>query len=131
MHNLAITDAIAEAFSVLFLGKNFLRLLLGLWVTIRIALISVLFSIVLGILFGMLMTVKNRFIKILCKIYLEFMRIMPQLVLLFLAYFGLTRVFGLQLSGEASSLLVFTMWGTAEMGDLVRGALESDRKSVV
>lgn len=125
MHNLAITDAIAEAFSVLFLGKNFLRLLLGLWVTIRIALISVLFSIVLGILFGMLMTVKNRFIKILCKIYLEFMRIMPQLVLLFLAYFGLTRLFGLQLSGEASSLLVFTMWGTAEMGDLVRGALES------
>lgn len=28
-------------------------------------------------------------------------------------------------SGEAASILVFTLWGTAEMGDLVRGALES------
>ena len=50
---------------------------------------------------------------------------MPQLVLLFLAYFGLTRAFGISISGEAASVLVFTLWGTAEMGDLVRGALES------
>ena len=50
---------------------------------------------------------------------------MPQLVLLFLVYFGLTKSFGINLSGEASSIIVFTIWGTAEMGDLVRGALIS------
>ena len=71
------------------------------------------------------MTVKIKPLQIICKIYLEFMRIMPQLVLLFLAYFGLTRAFGISISGEAASVLVFTLWGTAEMGDLVRGALES------
>lgn len=125
MHSLAISEAISQAFSVLFLGKNFVRLLGGLWVTVRIAAISVLFSIVLGMIFGIVMTIKNPVIKVVSRIYLEFMRIMPQLVLLFLAYFGLTRAFGWQLSGEAASLLVFTLWGTAEMGDLVRGALES------
>ncbi len=125
MGSSAMLDSIAKAFSVLFLGKNFLRLLGGLWVTFWIAAVSVIFSIILGILFGMLMTVKNKFVRALCRIYLEFMRIMPQLVLLFIAYFGLTRMFGVQLSGEQASLLVFTLWGTAEMGDLVRGALES------
>lgn len=35
------------AISVLFKGNNFLRLCEGLWVTLRIALIAMLFSIVL------------------------------------------------------------------------------------
>ena len=110
---------------VLFMGDNFARLLSGLWVTVRISLISVVLSIILGVLLGMVMTIKNPVTKALTKIYLEFVRIMPQLVLLFLVYFGLTKSFGINLSGEASSIIVFTIWGTAEMGDLVRGALIS------
>lgn len=118
-------NAITTAFSVIFKGKNFVRLLGGLGVTIKIAAISVAFSIILGLLLGILMTVKIKPVKVLCKIYLEFMRIMPQMVMLFLAYFGITHTFGISLSGEAASVLVFSMWGTAEMGDLVRGALET------
>ena len=118
-------EAVSAAFGVLFKGRNFLRLVGGLLVTIRIAAVSVAFSLFFGTLFGMLMTTKNRLVRVVCKIYLEFMRIMPQLVLLFMAYYGLTRVSGISLSGEAASVLVFTLWGTAEMGDLVRGALQS------
>ncbi len=110
---------------VLFMGNNFIRLLGGLWITVKISLISVGLSIVFGLLLGMIMTLKNPIVKCLTKIYLEFIRIMPQLVLLFLVYFGATKSFGLQLSGEVSAVIVFTMWGTAEMGDLVRGALIS------
>ena len=111
--------------NVLFMGKNFPRLLGGLWVTIRISLISVVLSIPLGILFGMFMTLKNPVSRALSRVYLEFIRIMPQLVLLFIAYFGVTRAFGWNLSAELSAVIVFTLWGTAEMGDLVRGALIS------
>lgn len=111
--------------SVLFMGHNFLRLLGGLWVTLRISLIAVVLSMPLGILFGMFMTLRNPVSRAVSRIYLEFVRIMPQLVLLFIAYFGVTRAFGWNLSAEASAILVFTLWGTAEMGDLVRGALIS------
>lgn len=110
---------------VLFMGNNFIRLLGGLWITVKISLISVGLSIVFGLLLGMIMTLKNPVVRCLTKVYLEFIRIMPQLVLLFLVYFGATKSFGLQLSGEVSAVIVFTMWGTAEMGDLVRGALIS------
>ena len=111
--------------NVLFLGKNFLRLLEGLWVTMRISLIAVVLSVPLGILFGMFMTLKNPVTRAASRVYLETIRIMPQLVLLFIAYFGVTRAFGWNLSAEVSAVTVFVLWGTAEMGDLVRGALIS------
>ncbi len=120
-----VINSISTAFSVFAMGNNFVRLLGGLWVTIWIALVSVAFSIVLGFGFGIIMTFKNRAVKIICRIYLEIMRIMPQMVLLFVMYYGLTRSMGISLSGEAASILVFTLWGTAEMGDLVRSSLES------
>lgn len=110
---------------VLLKGKNFSRLLGGLWVALKISLISVAISIPLGILLGVLMTRKNRIIKVILRIYLEIIRIMPQMVLLFLFFFGTTRAFGWDLSGESASIIVFVLWGTAEMSDLVRGALIS------
>ncbi len=111
--------------NVLFKGINFWRLLGGLWVTIRLSLISVALSIVLGIAFGMFMTWKNPAARVVSRVYLDTVRIMPQLVLLFIVYFGFTRAFGWNLSPELSAVIVFTFWGTAEMGDLVRGALVS------
>ena len=110
---------------VLFKGTNMLRLLQGLWVAMKISIVSILISMPLGILVGALMTVKNRFVKAIFRVYLEFIRIMPQLVLLFIVYFGSTRALGWNLSGEVASVIVFVLWGTAEMGDLVRGALIS------
>ena len=110
---------------VLFKGKNMLRLLGGLWTALRISLIAVVISIPLGILLGVLMTKKNRMLHAILRVYLEFIRIMQQMVLLFLVYFGTTRSFGWDLSGEVASIIVFVLWGTAEMSDLVRGALIS------
>ena len=110
---------------VLLKGKNMARILGGLGVALKISLISVLISIVAGILIGILMTWKNPISRAIARCYLEIVRIMPQMVLLFLVYFGTTRVFGWILSGELSAVIVFSFWGAAEMGDLVRGALIS------
>ena len=110
---------------VLFKGTNMLRLLKGLWVSVEISLISVAISIVLGLVVGVLMTSKNRIIRMIFRVYLEIVRIMPQMVLLFIVYFGTTRVFGINISAELSAIIVFVFWGTAEMGDLVRGSIKS------
>jgi polar amino acid transport system permease protein len=110
---------------VLFKGSNFLRLLGGLWVAVRISLVSVAISLALGLVVGVLMTARNRALRVLLRIYLETVRILPQMVLLFIVYFGTTRVFGWDLSAECAAVIVFSFWGIAEMGDLVRGALGS------
>jgi polar amino acid transport system permease protein len=114
---------------VLFEGQNFARLLGGLWVVVELSLISIALSLIFGLLMGMIMTLPYKITKFLTRVYLEFIRIMPQLVLLFLAYFGLTRLTGINLPGFTAAIIVFVMWGTAEMGDLVRSILLSVTKS--
>ena len=56
---------------VLFKGTNFLRLLGGLWVAMRISLISIALSIPLGLLTGVLMTSKSKIIRFIFRVYLE------------------------------------------------------------
>lgn len=119
----------ALGIDLLFKGSNFVRLLDGLWIALRISLISVAISLFLGLFAGALMTMKNRLLKAIMRVYLEIVRVMPQMVLLFLVFFGSTRVFGWDLSAEVSAIFVFSFWGTAEMGDLVRGALISIPKN--
>ena len=112
-------------FEVIFKGKNLIRLLEGLAVAMKISLISVIISIVLGMIVGMLMSLKKPLINIITGIYLEIVRIMPQMVLLFIVFFGFTKLTGHNISAEVSSVIVFSFWGTAEMADLVRGCLVS------
>ena len=101
------------------------RLLQGLWVTVWIAAVSVIASVPGGLLVGWLMTLKSRVVRVLMRIDLDFIRIMPQLALLFLAYYGFARWFDWKLDATGACVLVFIGWGGAELGDLVRGALQS------
>ena len=116
---------LATVIDLLSKGTNLERLLYGLWITIKLSLISAILSVIFGILFGLFMVIKNPVTRIISQVYLQIIRIMPPLVLLFIAYFGVTRMYGVHISPEASVIIVFTIWGTAEMGDLVRGAIES------
>lgn len=112
-------------YDVIFQGKNFLRLLGGLLVTAEIAFISVVIALILGTVFGVVMNSKSKVIRIISNIYLEAIRIIPILVWLFVGYFGISRLFNIHIDGVVVSIVVFSLWGIAEMGDLMRGAIKS------
>lgn len=114
-----------EAIAVLLKGRNLSRIMAGLGVTLELSALSILLSILLGLVLGLIMTLRSPIIRFLCRLWLETIRIVPQLVLLFLIYFGLAKAFDIQISGETAAVIVFTFWGAGEMGDLVRGALGS------
>ncbi|WP_455647789.1 amino acid ABC transporter permease [Lonepinella koalarum] len=113
---------------ILFQGSNLERLLGGLWITAEIAFVSVFFACILGVILGVVMTSKNKAVHFVCQLYLEVVRIIPLLVLLFLVYFGFAKWFNIHWSGVWVCIVVFIFWGVAEMGDLVRGALTSIEK---
>jgi polar amino acid transport system permease protein len=75
--------------------------------------------------YGLVMTAKNKLVYGACRLYLEAFRIIPVLVWLFLFFFGSALFFGADLGGLLVSIVVFSLWGTAEMGDIVRGAVKS------
>ncbi|MDR0549879.1 MAG: amino acid ABC transporter permease [Deltaproteobacteria bacterium] len=107
------------------MGRNLARLMEGLGVTLEISCLAVALSIVLGIPIGLLMAGQRPIVKRILRLYLEFIRVMPILVLLFLFYYSLSKIWNINLSAMAVSILVFTLWGAAEMGDLVRAAVTS------
>lgn len=111
--------------NAIFNIDNFKRLMEGLVVTLNIALVSVILSTILGVIFGIIMTSKNKVIKSIAFIYLESIRIVPIMVWLFIFYFGIPKVFNIHIESTLVGYIVFTLWGTAEIGDLVRGAITS------
>lgn len=111
--------------NVLFEGINFLRLLEGLFHTLRIAFIAVIISLVMGTIIGIIRTSNNKFVQFPFKIYLELFRIIPILVWLFVIYYIVPVNFDVELSAETVALIVFSLWGAAEMSDIVRGAIIS------
>ncbi|MFP6316766.1 amino acid ABC transporter permease [Helicobacter pylori] len=107
---------------------NLKRLLEGFETTLLIALSSALISIVVGMLLGSLMAFGSQIVVLVCRVYLESIRIIPLLAWLFIVYFGLASWFDLHISAVLASVIVFSLWGGAEMMDLTRGVLTSVSK---
>ncbi|MDR1066821.1 MAG: amino acid ABC transporter permease [Clostridiales bacterium] len=105
--------------------NNLTRLGQGLAVTLKLSIISIAISLALGLIYGIAMTTKNKLLYGLLKLYLEAFRVIPLLVWLFLLFFGGARAFGADTDGFTASVIVFSMWGTVEMGDIIRGAVQS------
>jgi polar amino acid transport system permease protein len=120
-----ITGQGTAGFGVVFQAKNFERLMAGLGLTLEIALVAAVLSIVLGLILGYVASWDNKITRAITTFYLNFIRIMPQLVLLFIVYYGSKPALGLDLTAQFSAIFVFTIWGTAEVMDLVRGAIET------
>ncbi|QWU79857.1 amino acid ABC transporter permease [Campylobacter novaezeelandiae] len=104
---------------------TFLRLAQGLFVTLEISVISIIMTSLGGLVLGILMVLKNPYIYAFCRFGLEFIRVMPLLVWLFIIYFGFSRWLGIDLDSTTSTIIVFSIWGSFEMMDLVRSSLQS------
>lgn len=111
--------------NVLFQGRNLERLMEGLFISFRIAILAIIISTILGIILGIIMTSKSKTVLLITRLYLEAIRIIPILVWLFLFYFTFTKIFYIHLENTFVCIFVFSLWGTAEIGDLVRSSIVS------
>lgn len=114
-----------SAIDVIFTGNNFARILDGLWTSVWISVVSLAVGLILGTLFGILRTMPNKIIRFILRLYLEFFRIVPTIVLLYLFYYILPRSFHIDWPASWMAILAFALWVAAEFSDIVRGALES------
>ncbi|MDR3298428.1 MAG: amino acid ABC transporter permease [Candidatus Accumulibacter sp.] len=123
---LSETDRVVESgLSVLLDVNNLQRLSEGLLVTLKVAVLSIALALALGIVIGLIALSPRRIVQIPYRLFLETIRIVPQIVWLFIVFFGLAKLFGWNWSGETVGVVVFGLWGAAEMADLVRAAVAS------
>lgn len=122
---------VRSGINVLFEGTNMARLFAGLWTSIWIAALSLIFGLLLGLILGMLRTLHNKPLRFILRLYLEFFRIVPTVVLLFLVYYILPRGLHVNWSANWMATLAFSIWVSAEFSDIVRGGLQSVPKSQI
>ncbi|GAB1477480.1 hypothetical protein MASR2M74_00220 [Paracoccaceae bacterium] len=94
----------------------------GLWVTIKLAVVSIALSTFLGLMVAILRIQKNPVLTFTLVAYLEFARTIPILVLLIVFYFGLPFL-GIAFSAFTSGVIVITFIHAAYIGEAFRSGI--------
>jgi arginine/lysine/histidine/glutamine transport system substrate-binding/permease protein len=92
--------------------------------TLQISVVSVLFGLILGWLFGLFSVSHSRPLRWITWAYVQFFRGTPLLVQILLVYFGLAGV-GLNLSAFVAGVVALSLNAGAYSAEIVRAALES------
>lgn len=103
----------------------------GLKNTLIIASTSVVLSIVVGVVFGTLLTIRFWPLQAVIRLYIEIWRGLPIIVTIFLLYFALPTVSdeihfpALNLDPMRAAILGLALWGSAQIAETTRGAVQS------
>ena len=98
----------------------------GLETTLQIAGFSVVGSAVVGIVLGTLLTIRFWPLRAAIRLYIEVWRGLPILVTIFIIFFVLPgEPFEIRLSAVTSASIGLTLWGSAQIAEATRGAVES------
>jgi polar amino acid transport system permease protein len=99
----------------------------GLKNTALIAFFAVLFSTLVGILLGTLLTIRFLPLQALIRAYIEVWRGLPILVTVFLVYYALPTapVFHHRFGVIKGAIIGLALWGSAQVAEATRGAVQS------
>jgi His/Glu/Gln/Arg/opine family amino acid ABC transporter permease subunit len=97
----------------------------GLKQTLRTAAIAVVASASIGVLLGTLLTIRFLPSRGLIRLYIEVWRGLPIIVTLFLIYFAVPSATDLKLSAFDAAAIGLTLWGSAQIAEATRGAVQS------
>jgi polar amino acid transport system permease protein len=96
----------------------------GLLVTLHVSALIVFFAVLAGMVLGVGIVYGPRWLYWPIRLYSDFFRGIPLLVLIFFMYYGLP-VFRVNLSNFAAVVLALTAFKTAHVIEVVRGAIQS------
>lgn len=117
-------------FDFSFLSEYWPELLRGLWLTVRLSVITIVLGFVVGTVLAIGRTSSKVWVRRVCGVYVEVIRNTPLLVQMFLVYFGLSSI-GLRLSADFCAILAIVINISAYTCEIMRAGIESIRKGQV
>ena len=96
----------------------------GLLVTVRIALLSMAFSLVLGLVVALVRMVPGP-IGVIGFVYVQVFRALSLYVYILFLYFGLAAAFGLRLDPIPAGIVALTLLNSAYMAEIYRAAIQA------
>lgn len=98
------------------------------WLTLELALWSILASLIIGLLCSIVIYYKTRGLQQLVQGYIEVSRNTPLLIQLFFLYYGFTKI-GITMSEHTCAIIGLSFLGGSYMAEAFRGGIESVSKS--
>lgn len=99
-------------------------------ITVKLSIISIIFSILIGFFIEVARYYNIKILNILAKGYIEVSRNTPLLIQVFFLYYGLTK-FGLKLSGFTCGVLGLSFLGGSYMAESIRAGVDAVAKSQI
>jgi len=104
---------------------NLTFLLSGLWLSLSISVLSLLFSVTIGLLIALPGLSAKPGWRRLNRIYVELFRSIPLLVMILWVYYGLPVVLGLSLGPFAAGVVALSLCDSAFEAEIFRGGIQS------
>lgn len=95
----------------------------GLWVTVEISFISLIFAVLLGLVFGLMRVSKNQAARNLSLTYVELIRGTPLLVQIFIVYFFIGTV--LDFDRFTAGVVALSVFTGAYVAEIVRAGIQA------
>ncbi|MGG5575054.1 amino acid ABC transporter permease [Vibrio diazotrophicus] len=95
----------------------------GLWVTVEISFISLIFAVLLGLVFGLMRVSKNQVARNLSLTYVELIRGTPLLVQIFIVYFFIGTV--LDFDRFTAGVVALSVFTGAYVAEIVRAGIQA------
>ena len=101
-----------------------LQLLRGLRVTLEISALVLVAGSLVGFIVGLALVYGGRPLRLLARVYVDTVRGIPVLVLIFACYFGLPAL-GVGLSAFQAGVTALSIFAAAHVAEIVRGGIQS------
>ena len=108
--------------------NNIIFLLSGANYTIQLSILSLISSLVLGLMISIFNLTGNYLLKIFYKIYVEIFRSIPLLVMLLWIYYGLPPALGIRLDVYWAGVLALAICDSAFEAEIFRAGIQSVNK---
>jgi aspartate/glutamate/glutamine transport system permease protein len=95
----------------------------GLGVTLELAAIAIAISFVAGIVLALARLSPWRALRIVATLYIEGMRALPLLLVIFFAYFALPRIIGMKLDPFTAGAIALSAFTAALVAEIVRAGI--------
>lgn len=124
-----------DLFTKTFLNPSMLQgawseLLLGLEMTLKLALVSMVISTLLGLIIAVMRSFKNPILEFFLVIYIDFFRAIPLIVLLVFVYYALPFL-GIALDPYLAAILAVSLNYSAYVAEVFRSGIESIHRAQV
>jgi polar amino acid transport system permease protein len=110
-------------FNFNLIWKNFDRLSWGLVLSLELALISIAIGVVIGLALALVHVSGGRVARTLVNIYVESIRNVPLLLLVYLVFYGLPKAIDLAYSAKTSFVATLSLYSGAYLVEIFRSGL--------